>query len=341
MMKRGIMMKILKSLAAIILTLSILSGCASYKAYDTKSEARTQMGNTNETTAGSMNSTGAGARDLNIGADKSETAVKPEQVKEEGLEEKIIYTGHISVETLDYDKAVSSINARIKELKGFIEGTELSNNGGYDRYDGTKFTGSRRASITARIPKESFEGFMGSIGEYGVVINQSTQAENITAQYNDVSMQLKSLEIQHENLLKMLGKAEKVEDMIKLEESLSDVRWKINSINSQLKNWDTSVDYSTININLEEVKQYSPTEQDGFFTRLFKAVTSGFKDYGQWLQDIIIGITRNILYIVTFVFIIILIQMYTKKMMKKKRALNIKGEKAESKEKADNTTDKK
>ena len=220
-------------------------------------------------------------------------------------EEKLIYTAHVTLETMEYDTAIASIQNYIREVGGFIESSDLSSNSGYDRYDGTRYTGTRRASITARIPQQNYNEFLDKAPEWGVVQNQNSYVENITQQYNDVSLQLDSLNIQHERLLEMLEKATKLDDMIRIEESLANVRWQINSITSQLKNWDNEVAYSTVHINLNEVKQYTPTEQDSFFTRMSKAFKGGIEDYGQFLADVAVFFTHGLPFFITFAIVIV------------------------------------
>ena len=222
-------------------------------------------------------------------------------------EEKLIYTANVSLETLQFDTALESVKTYIKEVGGFIEQSDLYSNSGYDRYDGSTYTGSRHANITARIPQQHYNDFLAKTPEWGVVQNQSSYVENITQQYNDVSLQLDSLNIQHERLLEMLEKATKLDDMIRIEESLANVRWQINSITSQLKNWDTEVAYSTVHLNINEVKQYTPTEKDGFFTRISKAFTNGLDDYGEFLADSAVILTHGLPFIVTFGIVMIVV----------------------------------
>ena len=105
----------------------------------------------------------------------------------------------------------------------------------------------------------------------------------------------------------MLEKATKLDDMIRIEESLANVRWQINSITSQLKNWDNEVSYSTVHINLNEVKQYTPTEKDSFMTRMSKAFKNGFEDYGEFLADSAVILTHGLPFIITFGIVILVV----------------------------------
>ena len=51
----------------------------------------------------------------------------------------------------------------------------------------------------------------------------------------------------------MLEKAETVEDIINIEDKLTNVRYNIDSVKSRLTNWDRQVSCSTVNLSVEEV----------------------------------------------------------------------------------------
>ena len=91
---------------------------------------------------------------------------------------------------------------------------------------------------------------MIDLSSHGVVTNQSTSAQNITSQYTDATLLKDSLTVQHENLISMLKKAETLEDILAVEDRLSQVRYQLDSIKSQLTNWDRSIDYSTVTIDI-------------------------------------------------------------------------------------------
>lgn len=294
-------MKRLKSLLPFALALALLlTGCSASESY-----------NTGGFESGSMTSNTA-TEDY-APEDSGALGVLNTELSSPNLEEKLIYTADITVETLDYDKAVSSVNDYIKELHGFVESSEFSSDSGYDRYEGYTYTGPRRAYITARVPSERYNDFLNRASDWGLVQNQHSYLENITAQYNDTSMLLQSLEIQHDRLLDMLEQATQIDDMIRIEDSLSSVRYQINSVKSQLKNWDNEVSYSTVNITLNEVTQYSPTQKDGFFVRIAKAFKNGIKEYGEFIEDFAVFTVHSLPFIATVIVLIIVFRKPIKK----------------------------
>lgn len=58
----------------------------------------------------------------------------------------------------------------------------------------------------------------------------------------------------------MLKSADKIEDMITVEARLTEVQTELNKQKTLLSSMDMDVDYSTINLNIEEVLEYSQSQ---------------------------------------------------------------------------------
>ena len=181
-----------------------------------------------------------------------------------------------------------------------------------------------------RVPAESFNDFMENGGNLGVVMDSGIFSENVTVQYNDRSMELESLKIQHENLLKMLEKTENISDMLAIESSLSDVRWRINSIESELTNLDRRIAYSTVEVNIREVTRLSERESESFAVQIKRAFVNGFEDYGQGIKNLFLSVVRNLPAIITAAILIFVIVRAVKAKKSRKNA-----------KKEENTEDKK
>jgi len=106
------------------------------------------------------------------------------------------------------------------------------------------------AYMTVRIPVEHFENFKGDLSQYGIVSNQYLFTDDVSRQYFDVETRLRSWEAQEKRYLEILEKAATVEDILKIEDSLANVRREMESLKGQLKYWDNRVDYSEIRMNI-------------------------------------------------------------------------------------------
>jgi hypothetical protein len=142
--------------------------------------------------------------------------------------------------------------------------------------------------MTLRIPTEKFEEFMSGGGEIGNVISRSSSTENISRVYNDVSVQIEALEKQQTRLLEMMDQANTIEDMIAVEDRLSQVQYELNSLKTHRQSMDTDVAYSTINVSLNEVRIYSETDE-GFFTKLSNRFVNGFRGFADNMADLILA----------------------------------------------------
>ena len=76
---------------------------------------------------------------------------------------------------------------------------------------------------------------MSAAGEIGNVTSSGKSAQNVTSQYTDYEARLKSLYLQEERLLEMLGKATDLDSLITLEARLSEVRYEIERIERDLR----------------------------------------------------------------------------------------------------------
>ncbi len=228
--------------------------------------------------------------------------------------EKIIYSASVNVETTDFDASLAGLDALVKRYGGFVESSSLNGNNYYSQSRG--YTSSRSADYVLRIPSARFNELMTSLSELGNVPYSYTYTENITAQYYDVDARLTACRTQEARLLEMMEKAETVEDLIRIEDRLADLRYQIESLQSTLKNWDRQVSYSSVNLHLSEVAVYTPTEEPGYLSQLKDAVADGFEATGRFFRDLSLGLAELLpLLIVVVVLLLILLPR-----MKKRRA---------------------
>ncbi len=96
--------------------------------------------------------------------------------------------------------------------------------------------------------------------------------------------------VEQERLWALLEKADTLEAVIALEERLSEIRYELESFESQLRLYDNQVDYSTVYLNIDEVRVFTPTTPDSVttriqkgFTRNLEGVVNGLVNFTVWL----------------------------------------------------------
>ncbi len=220
---------------------------------------------------------------------------------------KLITTMNISAETDDLPAVVSSVEAKVKELGGYIESSNISNNSGYSSRI------SRSASLTARIPKDKLDSFVGLIEGSTNITNKNVEVEDVTLSYVDIESRKSALKTEEKRLLEILENAETVEDLITVEDKLADVRYELESIESQLRSYDNRIDYSTVYLYIDEVVTFTPVEKESATTRMGKGfmqsveeVKEGIVDFAVWF---VIHIPQILLLLLVALILIVIIRL--------------------------------
>lgn len=200
--------------------------------------------------------------------------------------DKIIYSAYAEIETRDFDASVEGVYALIDRFGGFLETSSVTGN---DYYASRTY---RTASFVIRIPSKYFQELTGSLTELGNVPYSSTSAENITARYNDTQSRLDAYEIEYDRLLAMLEKAETAEDMLAIEARLSDVRYNIQSLSDTISGWDSLISYSTVELRLSEVVEYTeePVVEQSYWEEVSAAFSATLKGLGRFFKGLFKGI---------------------------------------------------
>ena len=202
--------------------------------------------------------------------------------------DKIIYSADVTVETTAFEETIGKVSALVEQFGGWIEASSVSGSNYYQKARGTAST--RDASYTLRIPSGRFQELMDSLSGLGNIPYSHIYTENVTAQYYDVQAHLKAYQTQETRLLEMMELAETVEDVITIEDRLTELRYQIESLQSRLNNWDRRVSYSTISLSVKEVREYTPEEKVNptYGEELAQALKDGLENAGQFLKDLLV-----------------------------------------------------
>ena len=207
-----------------------------------------------------------------------------ERVEESGAtsSRKLIRNVDMDIETEQFDELLSNLEKKVKELGGYIESSGIYSNS-YTYSDNE----SRSASMTARIPADKLDAFLGAVSAQSNVTRKNENVDDITLTYVDLESHRNALQEEEKRLLSFMEDAETVEDLITIEDRLTDVRYQLESMESQLRTYDNQVNYSTVNMNIAEVEKYTPPAEETTGDRILRglterleAIAEGFKEFG-------------------------------------------------------------
>jgi len=215
---------------------------------------------------------------------------------------KIIKNAYMYMQTTEFDNTVSALNSLVSELGGYIENSDIS--GGYIG----ESRSSRELSYTVRVPADKYSAFIGRVGDVAHIVNINESISDVSEEYFDIEGRLSTLRAKQKRLQELLEKAERIEDMITIENALSDVTYEIESYASRLKRLDSQIDYSQIYINLSEVYKLTEVEKtpETFGERISGALSRGIRRFGDNLEDLAVDLVYALPWLIVLAVIIII-----------------------------------
>jgi hypothetical protein len=186
------------------------------------------------------------------------------------IERKIVKTGYITLEVEDIAEAMDKVADVADELGGYVVSSHKSEdekrNSGY---------------ITIRVSADRFDEAFDRLRQLAVSVpDESTEAKDVTEEYIDLHARLHNLEATEAQYLALLERAETVEEMLKVQQALSNVRGQIEQIEGRIKYLERTSDMSLIEVSLRETK---PLAEHWSASDTFRSAVHGLTTFGRGL----------------------------------------------------------
>ncbi len=156
-------------------------------------------------------------------------------------QERIIRTGSLALNVIDVQGAldrVSDIVARIPFA--FISNMNVSQNGE-----------TQSATITLQVPSDSFDQALGQLrGIAEKVDNVQVSSQDVSEEFVDLESQLRHLKATEDSYLQLLGRAQKIEDILSIQDRLNGVQSQIERTQGRLNFLEKRTSFSTITAKL-------------------------------------------------------------------------------------------
>lgn len=210
----------------------------------------------------------------------------PPPVKEK-IEQKIIKEATLRFETDNLENTFNQVQKAVSNNKARI----INDSEGKDY--GTVFR-----NLIVKVPSQNFDRFISDVSKgvsYFEVKNIS--AEDVTEQYIDLTSRLKTKKKLEERYLEILKKANKVSEILEIEEQISAIREEIEAKEGQLKYLESRVSESTITIEFYKTIAEKEGVKISYGSKLWNAVKSGFYT----LSDLLISLLSAWPFVILFV----------------------------------------
>jgi len=194
-------------------------------------------------------------------------------------ERMIVRNGEISLVVNDVTDARDEIAQLAVRFDGYVVSSQISG----EEQD-------MRGWISIRVPDDRFESALAELRDLAVrVTSESTSSQDVTEEYVDLESRLKNAEATESQYLALLEKAEDVEDILSIYESLSRVRSEIEQIKGRMQYLERISSMSLISVYLKPAATAKPLVHVGWSAlEMLKSAVRGIVIFGQWLGTIAI-----------------------------------------------------
>ena len=227
------------------------------------------------------------------------------------IEEKIVKTVDLRVETTEYEQYISAIRSDVAAAGGYVENSSLN-----DSYSGKS---SRYASFVFRIPADKLDEFLKKAGENGRITRQNESQLNVTLEYVDVQSRINAYTTERDTLLELLKKADALQDVLSVQERLADVNYQIENYTSQLRVLENRVSYSTVSLDLWEVERVSE-DDSSLGGEIKNALAENWSNLKQGIRDFIVWFVGGLPIIIPVAVLIAVAIIVLRKVIKKRKA---------------------
>ncbi len=184
------------------------------------------------------------------------------------VEKKIIKTAYLYIEVLNYSSSRKLIDSALRKFNAYVVSENLQN---------TEYQIGNNINI--KVPANQFEMLLTNLAKLAKKVDaQNIETRDVTEEYIDVQTRLNNGKKVEQTYLKLLKKTNSIEDILKIEQKLGEIRTDIESTEGKLKYLNHQVSYSSINLNVYQTLEYkyNPEKLPNFFQRLKKAVNLGW-----------------------------------------------------------------
>lgn len=302
----------MKKLIVVILCVAFALSFVACGAKSNDAEVMVENGMYAEESMGMFSDSADIGGDLKYDAEVSQSAAGEAPASKTQTEEKIIKTVELSVQTKEYEAYVSALTASVSSLGGYVENS-TNHMGSFYSPDS-----DRNSTYVVRIPAEKLDEFLAGAEEKGKIVRKTENQKNVTLDYVDLQSRIEAYKTERTTLTGLLEKAESLEDVLKIQERLSEVNYQIETYTSQMRVLENRVGYSTVTLDIQEVERVTE-EKPSLGSRIKNTFLDNVDELVDWMSDFVVNFIGGLPIILPVAVVIVVAILILRKIIRKRR----------------------
>ena len=236
----------------ILLAMSIgllLTGCASHQGHDQGYGMQGRSAMVMEAApVSSLKSVRSGNHDMN----SSDTDTP----------RKLIKRSWLTLSVKDLAQAEKQAKTIIEQQSGYIQNTQGE--------QGKSF------NLSIRVPQEHYDVALAELRKVGEIKSENENVQDVTTEFIDNKARLTNLYKLRDRIQLLLNRADKIDDILKIERELNRTQSEIDRLEGRMKYLNSQVNYASIELSAEKQTTFGPL---GYF---FMGIVWGVEKLFVW-----------------------------------------------------------
>lgn len=176
------------------------------------------------------------------GFSEGETSLAEQQ--EDSYQRKIIKSAEIRQKVTELEPALKHVQELVDRSGGYVQSSSIQ------QYRENE----REAVFILRVPGQNYTSIVDQLQSIGKTMQISQKGEDVTEQFYDNEARIRNLSLQEEAVQKLLAQADKMEDILKIQQELFRIRGEIEALQGKNRYLDHLSSLSTIHLTILEVQ---------------------------------------------------------------------------------------
>ncbi len=203
---------------------------------------------------------------MSLSSPAMQTRAKHAPALENGSEQdrKLIKRSWLVVGVKDLAIAEKQAKDIIEQQQGYIQNSQGE--------QGKSF------NLSIRVPQENYQPSLKKLRSVGNIISENENVQDVTTEFIDNQARLDNLYKLRDRIRLLLDKADRIEDILRIERELNRIQSEIDRLEGRMKYLKGQVEYASIEFTAEKQKTYGPL---GYF---FMGIWWGVEKLFVWDQ---------------------------------------------------------
>lgn len=158
---------------------------------------------------------------------------------------KLVRTAELTMRVDSFESARSNLTATVRSHGGYVGDASMRT----EEYDNETYA---EGTLVLRVPVENYSQLLRAVEGEGTVLNSNENVDDVTREYVDLEARLENLRNQRDRLRELYEQANDTEEVLAVEERLSNVQGEIERAEARLQTLENRVALATVTVRLHE-----------------------------------------------------------------------------------------